>query len=569
MARQSTAPVSFNRSVRPDEGVTMSSARAGVVVPLCFIPLHAMDSCAGKVGIDVRLKEMPKPVLNGVTANFQAWFVPKSSHPQFPGRDELLHARTGAAIKALGAADRTPPPFFTTLSGATVTTAAASDFFKVLGLHVPTGASINSDLIDAFSVIYNFRLAAHSSRLALRAYASEDIAEATSLPPAFWPSSRLSQIVPDYEQALITGAFDLDVAAGTLSVSGDGTVRVKAGSSGRVGTLRKRTDGIAPNLSSLQVNTGGIMASGTGSAENTVNAQKFFYDPDGGLEVDLSLLSIANSGGAGISVTLADIDKARTTQAFAKLRTAYAGNDTTGFANDDTIVAHVMSGLSVPSDAFKRPWLLDSKRVPVGMSERFATDGASLDASVTLGRASAVLSLNVPLQDVSGVIIVTCEVLPERVDERMSDEWLLCTAVADLPDALRDVQRTEPVDMVFNRRIDAKHTTPAGLYGYEPMNAKWRRSFTRCGGDFYMATPGGGWTENRSNIWQTEIVNPAFTSTHYLAPVPFPHDVFADTEADAFEFVCRHSVAISGLTQIGDPLVEDSGDYEAVEDAGA
>ena len=273
----------------------------------------------------------------------------------------------------------------------------------------------------------------------------------------------------------------------------------------------------------------------------------------------------AEMGGQSVTASLADIDKARTTQAFAKLRTAYAGNDTTGFDNDDTLVSMLMQGLAVAEDQFSRPWLLDSQRVPVGFAERFATDAANLDQSVTLGRASAVLSLNVPALPEGGVIVFTIEVLPERVDERMSDEWLQAASVDALPNALRDVQRTEPVDLVLNRRIDAKHAAPNQIYGYEPMNDKWNRDTTRLGGDFYMATPGGGWTENRSNIWQSEIVNPNFTGTHYLAPAPFPHDVFSDTTAHAFEFVCRHTVAITGLTQIGDVLVEANGDYEAVQ----
>lgn len=168
----------------------------------------------------------------------------------------------------------------------------------------------------------------------------------------------------------------------------------------------------------------------------------------------------------------------------------------------------------------------------------------------------------------SGIIIVTVEVLPERIDERMSDEYVLARKFDDLPNALRDVQRVEPVDLVLNRRVDAKHTAPDALYGYEPMNDKWNREFTRLGGDFFMATPGGGWTENRSNIWQTEIVNPTFSGTHYLAPQPFPQDVFADPSADAFECVVRHAVSIVGLTQIGDPLAENNDDYSAVQDAG-
>lgn len=545
MARQSTTPVSFNRTIRRDTAVTMTSGRAGVVTPLAYIPLFAGDGCGGRAGVDIKLAEMPKPLLNAVSANFQAWFVPKSAHPQFPGRDELMHARTGDNIKALGAVDRAPPPFFTEITGGALTTAAASAFFKTLGLHIPTGSKINSDLIDAFSVVYNFRLAAHSSRLTRRKYASEDIAEATSLPPAFWPSSRLSRVVPDYERALVVGALDLDVSAGKIPVHG---IRQNGAY-----TFSAAGANMSADANGMYLGTGGAVLSFDRLPGNP-----------GGTALDI----FAEMAGQSVGVTLADIDKARTTQAFAKLRTAYAGNDATGFDNDDTIVAMLMQGIAVAPDDFRRPWLLDSKRVPVGFAERFATDAANLDASVTEGRASAVLSLNVPVQDVGGVILITCEVLPERVDERMSDEWLMAVDVNELPNALRDVQRVEPVDLVMNRRIDAKHSMPSGLYGYEPMNDRWNRDFTRLGGDFYMATPGGGWTENRSNIWQSEIVNPTFSGTHYLAPSPFPHDVFADTTGSAFEIVCRHMVSINGLTQIGDVLAENNDDFEAVQEAG-
>lgn len=541
MARQANTPVQFNRSIRRDTSVLMTSARAGVVAPVAYIPLLPGDSASGRIGIDVQLKEMPKPLLNGVQANFQAWFVPKSAHPQFAGRDELNHAMTGDPIKTLGTPDRTPPPYFPLLNvGALNTTLAQSALFKTLGLHIANRV-VNADLVDCFNLIYNFRLAAHSSRLQRRKYAREDLAAATTLPAAFWPSSRLSRVVPDYERALLIGALDLDVAAGRLPVSGVGYVGPKAAPTNPAFRDRR---GDQPGAYSWNA---AVLASGV-TADAIPNV-------------------FAEMGGESVTVSLADIDKARTTQAFAKLRTAYAGNDATGFDNDDTLVALLMQGISVPADEFKRPWLLDSRRAPVGFAERFATDAANLDQSVTLGRASAQLSLNVPIQDVGGMIIVTVEVLPERVDERMSDEFLYATEFSHLPNALRDIQRTEPVDLVPNRRVDAKHATPNGLYGYEPMNDKWNRDFTRLGGDFYMATPGGGWTENRSNIWQTEIVNPTFSGTHYLAPQPFPHTVFADPTADAFEVVARHMVAISGNTQIGDVLAESNDDYEAVSDA--
>lgn len=555
MARQSTTPVSFPRTKRKDEGVIMSSGRAGVVQPVAYIPILPGDSASGRIGLDVQLAEMPKPLLNAVTANFQAWFVPKSAHPRFSGRDELMHAATGKSIKALGAPDRAPPPYYTltpALTDAAIT--GGRNIIRALGLHYSVGQTYNTDLIDAFNLIYNFRLAAHSSRLQRRKYSAEDFLEAITMPPAFWPSSRLSRVVPDYERALVVGALDLDVIAGRLPVTGigiDGDFNTRQGFPTKSGVGVVEGGGKAVTYPSAMHAVDEVMIRVSGATFGTAVPEIF-----------------AEMGGNSLSISLADIDKARTTQAFAKLRTAYAGNDATGFDNDDTIVALLMQGLPVPEDAFKRPWLLDSQRVPVGFAERFATDAANLDQSVTQGRASATLSLNVPVTGVEGLILVTVEILPERVDERMADPWLMMGNYDDLPNALRDVQRVEPVDLVLNRRIDTRHISPDGLYGYEPMNDKWNRSYTRLGGAFYEHVPGAGFKENRAAIWQAEIINPTYSKTHYLAPAPFPHDVFADMNADAFEIVARHDVTIMGLTQIGDVLAETNNDYTAVQEAG-
>lgn len=543
MARQSTSPVNFNRTRRTDENVIMTSGRAGNVQMLTYIPTLRGDSVSGRVGIDADLAEMPRPLRNSVIANFQAWFVPKSAFPQFSGMDEFIHSYQGEQIAALGQADRNPPAFFYEIAGTELTTALGSEMFKDLGLHVPAGTAINSDLIDAFWLVYNFRLAAHSSRLVRAKYASEDIDAATKWPRAFWPSGRFSRIVPDYERALIVGSLDLDVTAGQIPIKGLGRLSDGQLTSGEE-TIRE-----AGETTQTGILTGGNINNPAGLRALVV---------DGWPQV------FGEMQGTSVGVTLADIDMARTTQAFAKLRTAYAGNDATGFDNDDAIVAELMQGFRVPDDQFKRPWLLDSQRVVFGMTERHAMDGASLEESVTQGRASATLSLNVPATDTGGTIIVTMEVLPERLDERQSDPWLHITTTEDLPNALRDVQRTEPVDIVPAGRLDARHTTPDAAYGYEPMNDKWNRSTTRLGGAYYQEDPLNPWTEQRSAIWQTSIVDPEFTEDHWLAPADFPHGVFADTSAPAYEVVARHSVAIAGITQIGDVLAENNDDYEAV-----
>lgn len=532
MARQSTSPVQFSKSKRRDVRERMSSGRAGVVTLIDCIGVHRGDSASGRINVMADLADMPKPLMNRVGCQLQAWYVPASAHPRFTDYNEFLHAVHGETVKSL-AGDRQPPPFLESIEGGDVVTVKGSEMFRTLGIHVPAGRKINTSLIDAFWIVYNFRLAAHSSRLERRKYASEDLASSVKFPPAFWPANSMAGIVPDYEQALVVGSLNLDITAGQLPISG-----LMGGSVESRSVVQLDEDGLAHSPG-----TDSVRALYAGGASNA-------WDP-----------IFAELGGKSILTTLADIDKARVSQAFAKLHSAYAGNDTTGFNNEDALVADLMQGFTVPEDLFKRPWLLDSKTVDIAMLERHATDGANLDASVSNGAGSGSLSINLPKQDSGGWIIVTMEVLPERIFEGRSDEFILATEASDFPDALRDIQRPEPVDMVPNHRVDARHTSPEALYGYEPMNMKWQINGTNLGGVFFQASPSDGYNENRSSIWTPQIVDPEFTEDHYLAPVPFPHDVFSDTQAPAFEYVVQHDVVLSGITQFGDVLVENNSDY--------
>lgn len=95
--------------------------------------------------------------------------------------------------------------------------------YKTLGLHIgPEGSrrSVNSDLIDSYQLVQNFRRAAHSTFLTLQPYASENLTAATDFGAAFWPSGRYARLVADYESALITGSLDLDMLAGSMPVLG-------------------------------------------------------------------------------------------------------------------------------------------------------------------------------------------------------------------------------------------------------------------------------------------------------------------------------------------------------------
>lgn len=522
--RMGTTALSFQNSRRVDAGALMSSGRAGLANLHGYIPLLRGDSLSGSVSIDVELAEMPRPLLNGVTASISVWFVPKSAHPKFNGMDEFRASYQGEQITAVGQAPRDPAAFFDTAGADLRNEMKYGPLFRNAGIHFSTVGGWNTDLVDAYQIVHNFRQAAYSSKLPFRKYAVEMTDPATEFAPApaFWPPGQFSAVVPDYERALVVGELDLDMSAGAVPVLTRG----------------------APD-----------------QADNTVasNNDQVYLN-----SVTESNQLIAEVMGTTLTTSLSDIDSARKAQAFAKYRSRLAGNETTGFSDADTMVAEMMQGFSVPAEEFNRPWLLASSRVPFGFSQRYSTDSTALDVSVSQAVAQAQLSITVPKNDVGGCVIVLVEVLPDRVYERALDPTFSYLSVSDLPDALRDVQRVEPVDIVTNGRLDAVHTDPTGLYGYEPMNNVWNRQFTRLGGDYFNPTPGGPWTEARSAIWAAEVIDPTYTQDQFLAPLDFPHDVFSDPTASAYTVVARHSATIVGLTQIGDVVVENNDDYDAV-----
>lgn len=547
MLRQSASPVQYTPSRRMDNTSLRTSGPAGVVIPVAVAPLLRGDSASGRILMQMELAEMPKPLENAVVGRAQAWFVPRPSLPTFSGLDEYTHSYHGTDITVLGAAARTPAALFSTVGTGAIAAAQASELFKALGIALQASTAINTDYIDAYNLVQNFRLASHSSKMTRYDYYAEDATTSLELKPAFWPRNRMHDIVPDYEQALVKGSLDLDVSAGQLPLSGFGI-----GLDTTDGNFRESTGDSTGAYAKY------IAIQGTATVGGTRDVFKIEKDDNDYPNV------FAEMAGQTVATTLADIDKARTTNAFAKARTAYAGTNYSGFNNDDVIVAELMQGLQVPAELFNRPWLLDSKTVVFGLQERHATDAANLDDSVTVGRATVSLSLNIPRAEYGGVMIATVEVMPERLYERQSDEYLYCTDVDDLPNPLRDIQRTEPVDTVLNRRIDVAHTTPGGTFGYEPMNARWRREYTRLGGEFRQLTPGTPSTAARTAIWQADYVDPAYTSDHFLCPHPFPQDVFSAPSNDVVNISLMQQLTITGSTQFGDDLVEDNQEFADV-----
>jgi len=543
--RQNTQPVSYDMTRRPDNVSVLTSTKAGQVCPVTYAPLFRGDSASGQVQINLQLAEMPRPVNNAILARAQAWFVPRPALPYFTGVEDYVRAYEGKAATRLANSAVAAVDLFST--GA-ASGAANIEIFKKLGIVNRNDTTLNNfDICDAYALIWNFRRDAHSSKLTQANYVGEvnDIYRSSngSLLPAFWPTNRMMSIKPDYETALVTGSLELDVIAGTAPVRG-------------IGMTTTATLG----ASATGVETGNITATyPTPSSDLIVDADAGLFNGYPQITTELADTQIVTS--------LADIDKARTTNAFAKMQAMMAGSDYSGYNTDDVIISSLMQGFSVPEGLLNRPMLLDSKTVVFGSVERHATDAANLDDSVSTGTASVSLSINIPKAEYGGIMMTTVEVMPERLYERQSDPYLQCATVDDFPNALRDVQRIEPVDIVENARVDTRHTTPDGIFGYEPMNNKWRREFTRLGGEFLQTTPGTPNAAQRTAIWQVDIVDPALTFDHWLCPTAFPQDVFSVPANDVCEIAARQVLTITGITQFGDELVEDNGEFVDVDAA--
>lgn len=539
MARQSTTPISFPRTRRMDRGALRTSGRAGQMQIAAYMPLLRGDSAAGRFTGQFKLSHMPKPIMNRVMLNMQVWFVSHLCHPRFASANELMHSYQEKQIISLGEAPRNPPRYFNTYGPTERAIIKGSDHFKHLGLH-DNQNTLNDELLDIYSLIYNFRLAAHSTKLARRQYFQENPAQAAKFSPAFWVENRFTRVVPDYDKDLVMGAMSLDVAAGQLPVKG---IR-------RVGT--GTVDGAANGLFN-STNAGNA----TTRIGNTTNWLEF--DIRGATDA-----IYAEMMGTTIISTLRDIDTARQTQAYAKVRRALAGNNPSGYDADLVIMAELMQGFT-PMTNLERPVLIDHKVVPFSLHERPATDGPNLEMSTSDGVAQVDLSINVPETDTGGMIMVTYEVVPERIYERQRDPYFNKTAPGDLPNALRDVLRPEPIDTVVNSRLDANHSTPAGLYGYEPMNDQWNREFTRLGGQFFSDT-GTEWTEARSSLWLAGVSNPVYSRDHFLVPENMDHSVFSKTDGPAYEAAFQHDLLVTGITQFGDILAENNGEFAAIEE---
>lgn len=511
-----TTPLNLPKSRRRDNWRGLTSMRAGVITPVAYFPLLREDSIRGGVTVQVRMAEAVETIINPIRVKVQAYLVPKSAMKRFDGSMETLN-RTymGQTLPGGGAA----PPWDVYWAPPVNDTGCA--ILDKLGLHYNGAATpMNTDLIESYNCIVNWRRRSVSLALPERVETDQTLAE------AFWDEATFNHIKASFDAAMMEGSVPVDI----LNAQGG---RVEFGAP---------TGGTTPGLpqdTALQI---------------MKDVDGFAYVRD----ADNTAAGLGTSYSGTGTISLANIALATKTMAFAKMRERYQG------IPDEYLIDMLTRGLRVPPEDFREPILLGMGSAVIGQQQRWATDGASLDQSVTNGLASLRLSFATPAINPGGMVLVLCEIMPSRLFERTHDYFMDVKDPEILPDALRDTLDPQKVEITRNKSIDTFHATPEGIFGYEPLNAKWQRQHMRVGGRFKRDFVDGAWKEDRGRIWAIEVEDPTLSDDLYLAPNPFPHDVFAETTADPFEIICIGETQITGLTVFGSGFEEDDDHYEKI-----
>lgn len=524
MNRQSTTPIRVPKTHRSHLVSSYTSMPAGRMVPVAAAGLLREDAVrSGPVVLNFEMHETAELLMNAVHCCVKAYLVPFLAFDRFSGMDALNRSYNGVKERDT---DADPVPFFLTEPRGAIGT---NPVLEYLGLHEGTARQVNTMYVEAYNAIWNFR--AKNRSVALTPRLSTD----KTLAPAFWQHNRYKHIVPDFDQAMIDGEVALNIANAQMPVRGLGYLD-QSYTTGPVDAYE----------------AGGTAA--RAYAKYHGNANLVVEEDANNAGFPAVFAELQNNG---ITVSLSNIEMAKKTVAFSKLREQYNGH------TDDYIIDMLMAGLTVPEQAFKQPILLASHNTIFGTSKRNATDGPNLTESVVNGATIVEMNIRVPPVSTGGVIMIVAECVPDQLYERQQDPFLSALSPADLPDYLRDELDPEKVDVVYNRYVDTDHGTPDGVFGYEPLNAKWNVEARRVGGRRYRPAVDGSFDEDRQSIWSVEQVNPTLGADFYLS-TNIHTKPFADQTQDPFDVVASGQLVIRGNTVFGGALVEASDNYEKV-----
>jgi hypothetical protein len=508
------------------KGRVLTSGDAGKILPIKADPILREEGFSGNVNVSVEMMETSEKPVNAIVAKACTYFVPYLAFDQFNGSIDELNRSYSKENGIAGS----PVSFFEKnkyYNGSSVVTDSTptdmdtgdngrSTFYGTLGLHHGV-ADMNNSYVQSYNAIVNHRRKARSTSLALRNEFDHNLAE------AFWPNEGNSHIMADFDQKLIDG----EVTLGSLSFQAPIYSKTQyEGSSGNTFAASAADWGATGNHTMIPI--GGYVDEG----------DHFKYT---------DMWAELTEGGLG-TMSLADIEQARKTAAFAKIRSAYDGID------DEYIIDLLMQGITVPTEVMKQPMLIGSQTGMFAFSQRFATDSGNLDDTATNGFVSLGYRVRAPRTSIGGIVMTCLEIAPERIWERKKDYFLYTTDTDRLPNALRDSLDPEKISSVQKSHLDANHSTPDATLGYAPLNHEYNRDQINVGGKFYRPS-NDAYTEVRSRIWTNETTDPSLSTDFYLC-TNLHKKIFADQVSDSFEITAVSDLTVDTNVVFGDRLIE-------------
>ncbi|MDF0663409.1 hypothetical protein PYR67_29235 [Rhizobium sp. BC49] len=527
IARTNTTPIPIARSTRQINQIAATSMPAGKMVPVTAFPLLREDQLRNSmIHCKVDLMETAEIIKNGIKCRFMAYFVPFLAFAQFNGgMDEFNRSYMKQNIADGG----TVTPFFNTMTAGAV---GSIPIHKYLGFHAAPTDVINTCYIEAYNLIYNFRLRNRSETLY---QAKKRLMTATALAPAFWQHEQFKYVVPDWDDVAMEGSVNLSFTSGLIPVIGTGAMQLE----GTVNDIGTRNLTVAAGANNVNINGGNLASSRTLQLARTAS----------GVVADLA--------SSGVKISLANIELAKRTQWYADLKAQFEG------LPDNWIIDLLMQGVSVPEQMWKQPILIADKTEIFGIEKRWATDGANLTDAVVNGSAMCDLDMVLPRTPTGGIVMIVAEILPEQLFERGRDPLLFITDPTKLPNALKDDLDPQKVERMSKGEIDTSHSDPNGLFGYRPLNWQWQQSNTRIGGKWFKSSPSNTFNEDRQHFWTVEVTDPAYNSDFMISET-FNTLPFVVTNQDVGEVQIQGTAIIEGNTQFGTRLLENDNAYAEV-----
>lgn len=529
--RMEADPIPVVRSQRPIDVMGYGSVPVGKVVPIFAAPVLREDTVTGRITTKIRMEETHEILMNGMEARVMWYMVPWLAYARFENSREQFDRSYMGLPKIAGGA--TVPFFELAAAGAH----GSNAIHKYLGLHAEPGDMVNTMYTEGYNIIDEYRAKNRSSDLPLRTRLQSDLA------PAYWDHSRFAALVPDFDQRLVHAEVPLTVVSAKMPIKG----------------LAKGNTVASGSRSGYEAGGGGAVTYTTSqsfdgtSADNSWFARMVAGNPDIFAELQTN----------GITVSLANIEKAKQTKAFAELRKQFDKIE------DDHIIDMLMNGLTVEDQWLKNPILLAEGKVALTQLQRFASAN-DLTQSVVSGGGEITLNVRCPQLSTGGVLMCVVEILPKQLFERQKDPFLHITnarygngELKDLPAYVRDVLDEEKVDIVFNKDIDVSHGQPTTHFAYAPQNWKWAATGPRVGGDLFRPSVNTVTDTLRREIYAVETLNPAFAED-FMRAKTIHNKPFVDGTRDNFRHFTTGELTATGLTVFGPLLTEHSDNWDQV-----